>query len=111
MDLADTLRREIAEELHLSALPGPDQVSLSPVGGEWVETALSATYGILTRYTFRFFQATHIHFRIMLDTDTQWLSRAEIAAGRADDGREVSSIYLQALGLDAIDSLPPALDT
>jgi 8-oxo-dGTP pyrophosphatase MutT (NUDIX family) len=108
-DLAVTLRREMAEELGLDAPPGPELVSLTLVGEGWVETTLSATYGILTRYTFSFFRASDIRFRLPVDADTRWLTRAEIAAGRAADGRDVSPIYQQALGLDLLDGLPPEL--
>jgi 8-oxo-dGTP pyrophosphatase MutT (NUDIX family) len=108
-DLAETLRRELAEELGLPEPPGPDQVSLSPVGHGWVETTISATYGILTRYTFGFFHCSDIRFPLRVDRDTRWLTRAEVAAGRADDGRDVSPIYQQALGLDLLDGLPPGL--
>jgi 8-oxo-dGTP pyrophosphatase MutT (NUDIX family) len=110
VDLAETLRREIAEELGLPELPGPDQVRLSPVGAGWVETTLSATYGILTQYTFSFFQCSDIRFPLRLDRDTRWLSRAEIAAARAEDGRDISPIYQQALGFDLLDGLPTGLE-
>jgi 8-oxo-dGTP pyrophosphatase MutT (NUDIX family) len=109
-DAEAALRREIAEELQLAAPPGPDQITLEPVGEGWVETTLSATYGILTQYTFSFFRAGDIQFAIPLDEDTRWLTRAEIAAGRAEDGRAISPIYLQALGLDLLDNLPAGLE-
>lgn len=104
--LAETLRREMAEELGLPATPGPELVRLTPVGNGWDETTLSATYGVLTQYSFAFFHAAEIHFELRIDGDTHWLTRTEIAAARAGNGRAISTIYQQALGLDALDALP-----
>jgi hypothetical protein len=47
-----------------------------------------------------------IRFPIRIDGDTRWLTRDEIAAGHADDGRPITPIYQQALGWDRLDSLP-----
>jgi len=108
-DLSATLRREIFEELSLAAIPGPDQLRLTPLGEGWRELTLSATYGVLTQYTFAFFLAEDIRFPIHPDADTRWLTRAEIAAGRAADGRPISDIYQRGLGLDLLDGLPLSL--
>jgi 8-oxo-dGTP pyrophosphatase MutT (NUDIX family) len=105
-DLTVTLRREMAEELGLADSPGPVLVTLTPVGSSWAETTLSATYGILTQYTFGFFHAADIAFPLSIDDDTHWLTRAEIAGGRAGNGRDISTIYQQGLGLDLLDGLP-----
>jgi hypothetical protein len=107
VDMEATLRREMAEELVLPAPPGVDQCMLWPLGAGWVETALSATYGILTHYTFTFYQVSDIHFPIIVDNITRWLTRAEIAAGCAADGRPISPIYQQALGWELLDALTP----
>lgn len=108
-DLVDTLRREIFEELALPSIPGPDALRLTPVGQGWREQTLSATYGVLTRYTFAFFLAEEVRFPLPVDADTRWLTRAEIATGRAADGRPISDIYLRGLGLDTLDALPVSL--
>ncbi len=110
-DLMVTLRREMAEELGLPAPPDDGHCTLEPVAEGWVETTLSATYGLLTQYTFAFYRIAEAHFPVKLTEDTRWLSRAEIAAEIAADGRPISSIYRQALGLAALDALPlTALD-
>lgn len=108
-DLAAALRREIYEELGLASIPGPDRLRLTPVGQGWHELTLSATYGVLTDYTFAFFLAEDVGFPIPSDEQTRWLTRAEIAAGRAADGRPVSDIYQRGLGLGALDDLPLSL--
>ena len=108
-DLSATLRREICEELALPSIPGPDQLRLTPLGEGWQELTLSATYGVLTRYTFAFFLAEDIRFPLTTDADTRWLTRAEVAASRADDGRAISDIYQRGLGLDVLDGLPLSL--
>lgn len=106
-DMMDTLRREIGEELRLGYSPGPHQCRLTPLGEGWVEQTLSATYGVLTRYTFSFYQVTDIRFPIATDDATRWLTRAEILAGRAGDGRPITPIYQQALGWEMLDALEP----
>lgn len=108
-DLEMTLRREIFEELALAAIPGPDQLRLTPVGSGWKELAPSATYGVLTQYSFAFFLAGDIGFPIRVDQETRWLTRAEVIAARADDGRSISDIYLRGLGLELLDGLPLSL--
>src|SRR5574341_299293 len=88
-----TLRREMAEELGLPAPPGPKLCALAPLESGWEVTRLSATYGILTRYTFTFFHALSMRFPLSIDQNTRWLTRAEIAAERAEDGRAISPIF------------------
>lgn len=105
-DLAETLRREMAEELGLPGPPGPKDCTLRPILQEWCTTELSATYGILTRYTFAFFNVENVRFPLTTNDDTRWLTRDEIAAGRARDGRVVSPLYGEALGLALLDELP-----
>jgi 8-oxo-dGTP pyrophosphatase MutT (NUDIX family) len=107
-DMMDTLRREIGEELGLGYSPGADACKLTQLGDGWMEKTLSATYGILTEYTFSFFQVTGIRFPVATDDMTHWLTRAEVFAGRAIDGRTITSIYQQALGWDLLDELAPA---
>lgn len=106
-DMMATLRREIGEELGLGYSPGPDQCTLMPLGDGWVERALSATYGILTHYTFSFYQVSSIRFPIVIDSLTRWLTRAEVLAGCTVDGRPITPIYQQALGWEMLDALPP----
>src|SRR5574341_483777 len=101
------LRREIAEELGLKSPPGQDALALSLLEADWGKTSISPTYGILTRYSFDFFHVTRMSFPITDDADTRWLSRGEIAAGRAGDGRPISQIYVEALGFNRLDGLEP----
>jgi hypothetical protein len=103
--LEQTLRREIAEELGLPAAPGPDLLTLTPLGHGWNELTLSATYGILTQYSFGFFHAAKLGFDLKIDQDTRWLTRGEVVAGVARDGRKISTICQQGLGLDVLDGL------
>jgi 8-oxo-dGTP pyrophosphatase MutT (NUDIX family) len=107
-DMMDTLRREMAEELGLGHSPGPEECTLTLLGDGWVEKTLSATYGILTHYTFSFYQVTAIRFPIVIDQDTRWLTRSEIISGRTHDGRPVTTIYQQALGWELLDALEPS---
>jgi 8-oxo-dGTP pyrophosphatase MutT (NUDIX family) len=104
-DPTETLRREIAEELGLGAIPGPDDCRFHPLEMAWRVTRLSATYGVLTRYTFNFYHLTEIAFPLPTDADTCWLSRREVLADQADDGRPVSSLYREAIGAEWLDSL------
>jgi 8-oxo-dGTP pyrophosphatase MutT (NUDIX family) len=105
-DLEVTLRRELAEELGLTAPPGEAECRLEQIGQSWAETAISATYGVLTSYTFFIYRAVDVRFEIKVDADTRWLSRSEMLARRADDGRAISPIFQQALGLEVLDELP-----
>jgi len=104
-DPTETLRREIAEELGLPAAPGPDECCFHPLEMAWRVTRLSATYGVLTRYTFNFYHLTDITFPLPTDADRRWVSRREVLADRADDGRPVSSLYREAIGAEWLDSL------
>lgn len=108
-DMMDTLRREIGEELGLGHPPGPDECTLALLGDGWVEQALSATYGVFTQYTFTFYQVIDIRFPIAIDDVTRWLTRAEILAGHAADGRLITPIYQQALGWEMLDALEPVV--
>ena len=103
-DMMTTLRREMIEELEL---PGTPECTLTLLGDGWEETTLSATYGVLTQYTFSFYQVSDIDFQIEVDSITRWLTRSEILAGCASDGRPISPIYQHALGWELLDSLPP----
>ncbi|MBN1428067.1 MAG: NUDIX domain-containing protein [Anaerolineae bacterium] len=103
-NVEETLRREMVEELRLGDVP---KCTLTSLGAGWKETTLSATYGILTQYTFSFYRVSDIDFSIEVDNITRWLTRAEILAERADDGRPISPIYQQALGWELLDALAP----
>jgi len=105
-DMAMTLRRELAEELGLAAPPSEEECRLELIGDGWTQTAISATYGVLTRYTFVVYRVADVRFEIKVDTETRWLSRGEILAGRAADSRPISPIYQQAVGMKALDGLP-----
>ncbi len=109
-DSAAALRRELMEELGLAAPPGPDRCTLTLIRAAWQKTALSATYGVLTRYTMDFYAVSEVRFPLTPGEGTRWLSRAEIAARCAADGRAITPIYEEALGLDALDALPPAVE-
>lgn len=106
-NLSITLRRELAEELGLPAPPGEEICQLQPVGQGWQVAALSATYGVLTRYTFAFYHVVEARFPINRSYDTDWLTRDEILSGSASDGRPVTEIYQRALSFERLDSLPP----
>jgi len=106
IDLAATLRREVAEELELVAPPTEAECRIELIRDGWTETTISATYGLLTQYTFAFYHMLEATFAITVDRDTRWLSRTEIVSGAATDGRPISPIYQQALGIDRLDNLP-----
>jgi len=103
----DALRREIAEELALDAPPGPDDCTLTRLESGWPTLTLSATYGILTGYSFTYFNIESIRFAIATSADTRWLTLKEIAAGQAADGRAVQG--LGALTGDRLAALPPGI--
>jgi 8-oxo-dGTP pyrophosphatase MutT (NUDIX family) len=109
-DSAAALRREMMEELGLDAVPGPDACTLALLRAGHFRTALSPTYGILTRYTIDYYAVSAIRFAIRTGADTRWITRAELAALRAADGRPITPVYQEGLGLAALDALPPALD-
>jgi 8-oxo-dGTP pyrophosphatase MutT (NUDIX family) len=108
-DPTETLRREIAEELGLAAPPGPEDCRFHPLTLAWRVTRVSATYGLLTRYTFHFYHLTDVTFPLPTDADRRWLSRREVLADRAADGRPVSSLYREALGAEELDGLDYSL--
>lgn len=99
------LRREIYEELELDQIPGSSKITLNSLLTGWGTVEPSATYGLLTGYTFDFFHATAIHFPLPIDADTRWLTRREIVGGQAGDGRAISPIYEKALGWECLDGL------
>jgi len=104
-DTAEALRREMMEELGLDSLPGPDRCTLTLVKAGWRTTTISATYGIVTAYAMDFYHVDDLRFDIPIDADTHWISREEIAAERTADGRPISTVYQEALGLEALDAL------
>jgi 8-oxo-dGTP pyrophosphatase MutT (NUDIX family) len=104
-----SLRRELTEELELDSPPGPESCELNLLDETWGTVVPSATYGVLTRYTFTFFHVANVRFPIRVDGDTCWLTRGEIVQCRADDGRAISPIYLEALGMARLDGLQVSL--
>jgi 8-oxo-dGTP pyrophosphatase MutT (NUDIX family) len=97
-DLAETLRRELAEELDLPATPGEADCILTPLEADREIVSLSPTYGLLTRYAFSFYHVGRVRFSVRTDQDTCWLSGDEIMACRAADERPISALYCDALG-------------
>jgi 8-oxo-dGTP pyrophosphatase MutT (NUDIX family) len=108
-DSAFALRREIAEELGLVETLSTEACGLSLLVEGWTTAVLSATYGLLTHYTFDVYHVTHLEFEPPTDHKTCWLTRAAILAGRAADGRAITDLYQQALGIARLDALPPTL--
>lgn len=108
-DSAAALRREIAEELGLDGPPGVEACTLRLLKAGWGAIRQSATYGILTRYTFDFYHVEKMGFPVKTGQDTRWLSRAEMVAGRAEDGRAISSVYAEALDQAMLDGLSPVV--
>jgi 8-oxo-dGTP pyrophosphatase MutT (NUDIX family) len=106
-DPVAALCREIGEELEFDAPPGSDECKdkVSLVEAGWRMSRLSPTYGVLTSYVFDFYHVTEIAFPITQTGYTRWLRRGEIERGRADDSRAVSTIYLEALGMERLDAL------
>lgn len=106
------LRREVMEELGLTAVPGPEVLALVPLEPPWQTRELSATYGILTAYEMRFFVVSEVGFRVPVDDETRWLTRAEVERGTADDGRAISPAYQHGLdgGLARLDALPGVVE-
>ncbi|NDJ36239.1 MAG: NUDIX hydrolase [Chloroflexi bacterium] len=103
------LRREFFEELRLSAVPDDSVLSLELLPFRFEEQDLSATYGLLTAYGFRFYRVVRMAVAFHLDTNTRWITRTELLDGRSADGRPVSDIYQKAFGgIDALDALPSA---
>jgi 8-oxo-dGTP pyrophosphatase MutT (NUDIX family) len=109
-DLDRALRRELAEELALDTAPDLDLCELVLLDEGWRTVVPSATYGVLTHYTFAFFHVVNVQFPIRADDDTCWLTRDDIAQGRTGDGRAISPIYLEALGLARLDGLSLSLE-
>lgn len=105
-DTAAALRREIREELGLDRIPTRDECALTSLLAGWPTEEISAAYGIYTRYSIDYYAATRISFPVRAGGETRWLSRREIAAGRADDGRAVSDTFQRALGWNPLDALP-----
>lgn len=104
-DSAGALCREIGEEMELGALPVEEFCKLNLLISDWTAAKISPTYGVMTEYTFDFYHVTDIKFPIQQNGYTRWLRRGEIERGRADDSRPVSTVYLEALGMEQLDAL------
>lgn len=104
-DSAAALRREIMEELELAAPLSDHDCQLTLLKSGWHTSKISPTFGVMTDYTFDFYHVTAIRFPITQTGYTRWLRRGEIERARADDSRPVSAIFLEALGMDVLDSL------
>ena len=107
----DALRRELAEELELSRLPTPEECEMVLLSEGWTTEALSATYGLLTHYSFDFYHVRRLAFPLPAGSDTRWLTRIEILSGQAHDGQPITDIYRLALGVAQMDALQPTLET
>lgn len=108
-DSAAALLREIGEELGFDA-PPTGQCKLNLLSKDWTSEKISPTYGVMTSYTFDFYHVTEIEFPIKQTGYTRWLRRGEIERGRADDSRPVSTVYLEALGIEALDGLAAGVE-
>jgi len=106
-DAVAALCREIFEELELSSIPTGSDLTLELIKEGWHEQTISATYGILTSYTFSFFHITDIwSFSLRQNNINQWLPQAEIAAGYAADGRDITPIFNVGVGWGVLNTLP-----
>lgn len=105
-DLEATVRRELYEELGLLALPEHPQCQLIPVKSRFVKESSSATYGILTRYSFHFYAVTHFDGPLKTSEVLVWIGEREMRAGAVRDGRRISSVLLEAFTPAELAALP-----
>jgi 8-oxo-dGTP pyrophosphatase MutT (NUDIX family) len=89
---AYALRRELYEELDLDSVPGEDQCSVNLLHADWQTLTISATYGVLTAYSFSFFAVEDVKFPVRTDGKTCWLTRREVLTETGDDGRKIQGL-------------------
>jgi 8-oxo-dGTP pyrophosphatase MutT (NUDIX family) len=94
--IGQTAIRELEEELQQQVKHAAGDFSLhllAPVAGS---RHLSPSFGALTEYHFTFFHASGLP-ELILGPDDRWLTRAELLAGRTNDGHPVSGARLKLL--------------
>lgn len=91
------LTREICEELAIDALtPGEDFIIQPLIEHARVNT-ISASLHILTQYDHSFYHLRGVRFRLDTDSDTRWITAAEVAAGRTRDGLAITPLIAEHL--------------
>jgi 8-oxo-dGTP pyrophosphatase MutT (NUDIX family) len=89
--LAQTLLRELAEELSCVALRAGVDVALSPLGAQFAFVRLSPTFGMLTATTFQAFTVQFLTALPALNPTHRWVSVSEIAAERTSDDQPIEA--------------------
>lgn len=91
--IAQTALREVEEELHGQVSHGAGDFRLERLAAFAGDKRVSPSFGALTAYHFTFYQAFDLP-PLRLDDCDRWLSRAELIAGRTQDGQPVRSDHL-----------------
>jgi len=106
--IEQTAVRELEEELGYQVSHEAGDFTLAFLAAFEGDKRLSPSFGALTAYRFTFFQALNLP-AITLGPDDRWVSRAELLAGRTEDGQPIRSNHIgpleKAMG-KTIDALP-----
>lgn len=102
------LARELQEELNLPHIQLGRDFQVTPLREDIHERSVSKTLNVLTEYSHNFYYVNAVRFALPTDSETRWLTLAEIQAGRAADGRAVSPL-LRLHVADRLAGLPYSL--
>ncbi len=106
--IEQTAIRELEEELDYQVSYKAGDFSLAFLAAFEGDKRLSPSFGALTAYRFTFFQALNLP-PIRLAPNDRWVTRAELLAGRTEDGRPVRGNHIRPLEKNmgkTIDALP-----
>ncbi len=89
---AVALTRELCEELEIERLTPGEDFNIHPLIEHIKINTVSASLQVLTQYDHSFYHLTEIRFPLHTDSSTRWITAAELAAGKTEDGRTVSRL-------------------
>ncbi|MCC7448621.1 MAG: hypothetical protein IT324_14470 [Anaerolineae bacterium] len=94
-DNVAALTREICEELFIDHLTAGRDFRVRPLLEHLRLNEVSASVHVITQYDHSFYHLTDIRFPIRMNdqTDTRWLTAAEVTARRTVDGYAVSALF------------------
>jgi 8-oxo-dGTP pyrophosphatase MutT (NUDIX family) len=89
---AAALTRELCEELEIERLTPGEDFNIHPLIEHIKINTVSASLHVLTQYDHSFYHLTDVRFPIRTDSITRWITAAELAAGKTEDGYAISKL-------------------
>jgi hypothetical protein len=92
-DSIAALTRELCEELAIEGIQVERDFKAVQLAKSVRVNEVSASLHVLTQYDHSFYHLTDVYFPISTDSDTRWLTAAEMSAGKTVDGLAITTLF------------------